>query len=152
MKITDSTVRRAAAIPAGLSDSRFGLSFTARPGDPPRYVDKGSALTFAGHRQAAAFYAGVVTACTATVPAPIQRILDEVTDRHEVYVQLGRRHGSGTPAEHLLDQSEARRHARELNEAGTPAGTCYIAHTYPPGSWGGRERGWTVSLVPTNAT
>lgn len=47
----------------------------------------------------------------------------------------------------LLTQTEARRKARELNDAGTPDGLVAIAVPVPFGSWGGREDGWTVSYA-----
>jgi hypothetical protein len=50
--------------------------------------------------------------------------------------------------QHLISQSAARQQARELNEAGDyPAGMVNIAHPVPVNSWGGQEKGWSVSLV-----
>lgn len=49
----------------------------------------------------------------------------------------------------LWTQSTARRYARDLNEAGEYVdGSTNVAHAVPLHSWGGREKGWTVSLVP----
>lgn len=47
----------------------------------------------------------------------------------------------------LLTQTEARAEAKRLNaERCAPEGLAYIAHTVPRSSWGGHEKGWTVSL------
>jgi len=51
----------------------------------------------------------------------------------------------------LMSQTDARREARRLNESGeVPDGLIAVATTYPAGSWGGQEQGWTVNYV--NAT
>ncbi len=53
----------------------------------------------------------------------------------------------------LLTQSEARKLAREKNEAGDyPNGMVNVAHAVPVGSWGGQEQGWSVSLVKAEAS
>jgi hypothetical protein len=48
----------------------------------------------------------------------------------------------------LLTQSAAREQARKLNEGWNPPGMVNVAHAVPIGSWGGHEKGWSVSLVP----
>lgn len=49
----------------------------------------------------------------------------------------------------LLTQTAARLLAARLNAEGSAVpGMANVAHAVPTGSWGGRERGWTVSLVP----
>lgn len=53
------------------------------------------------------------------------------------------------PVSTLISQREARTLSRERNAAGDyPPGMVNIAHAVPINSWGGREKGWTVSLVP----
>jgi hypothetical protein len=47
-----------------------------------------------------------------------------------------------------MTQTEARAEARQLNDGQLPEGLCAIAHAYPLNSWGGHEKGWTVSIVP----
>lgn len=40
--------------------------------------------------------------------------------------------------------------ARELNDKGDVVpGMVNVAHTVPVNAWGGHEKGWSVSLVPT---
>lgn len=55
---------------------------------------------------------------------------------------------SSVKDETLITQTEARKLATALNDRGAPEGTGYIAYPIPANSWGGTERGWTVSLVP----
>lgn len=52
----------------------------------------------------------------------------------------------------LLTQTEARRQAAALNLTWNVTGTgvCHVAHPVPEGSWGGQEKGWSVSLKPVN--
>lgn len=47
----------------------------------------------------------------------------------------------------LMTQSEARKRAKELNGEWLPLGMANVAHPVPLNSWGGHEKGWTVSLV-----
>lgn len=51
------------------------------------------------------------------------------------------------PEDRLLTQSEARDEAKRLNQEWTPEGMVNIAHPVPFSSWGGHEKGWSVSLV-----
>lgn len=54
---------------------------------------------------------------------------------------------SDTPAD-LLTQAAARQLARQLNaDNDVVEGHVNVAHTVPINAWGGREKGWTVSLV-----
>lgn len=48
----------------------------------------------------------------------------------------------------LMSQSEARREAKRQNDQRSPGFPIAVAIAYPPGSWGGHEKGWTVSYVP----
>lgn len=49
----------------------------------------------------------------------------------------------------LMSQSDARREARRLNEAGeAPLGTAMVAAPWPLGSWSGTQAGWTVVPRP----
>lgn len=53
-------------------------------------------------------------------------------------------------AEHveLESQSEARRHAAEINRyGGCPSGLCAVAMPWPLNCWGGTEHGWVVAYL-----
>ncbi|MET0711065.1 MAG: hypothetical protein ABWZ30_00975 [Jiangellaceae bacterium] len=92
MKITTATVRRCAAHAKRLSGGTFALAFAAKPGDPPRYVVTGAALTFTGvdaARQAAAYFAGIAGALTTRNPDIIEQVLAETRDRHADMVHQG---------------------------------------------------------------
>lgn len=54
--------------------------------------------------------------------------------------------------EQLLSQTEARQQARALNNESPTPGIAWIAHAVPLGSWGGHEKGWSVSAVPIAET
>lgn len=48
----------------------------------------------------------------------------------------------------LVSQTEARRQAKEINETGqAPFPLIAIAVPYPINSWGGKEKGWTVTYT-----
>jgi hypothetical protein len=105
VKITTETVRRVAAHAQRLTAGTHGLAFVAKPGDPPRYVDKRRPTTredlgapegfvFTGGdaaRRAAAFYAGIVDTLPGANPPLTDRVLDEVTTRHAQAIEVGRR-------------------------------------------------------------
>ena len=49
----------------------------------------------------------------------------------------------------LMTQGDARREAKRIYAAGEfPDGLIPVATAWPPNSWGGAEKGWTVTYVP----
>lgn len=49
-----------------------------------------------------------------------------------------------------MDQSEARREAKRLNDGAARPGMIAVASTNPPEAWGGSTSEWTVIWVPSS--
>lgn len=123
VKVTTETVRRVAAHAQRLTAGVHGLAFVSKPGQALRYVDKHpSVIVFTDRdaaRRAAAFYAGIVDGLQVTNPPLVDRVLQEVDERHTASVDVGR----GYARRYLVRQVAVRQAARGLPSTTTTTTT-----------------------------
>jgi hypothetical protein len=106
---------------------------------PVEALDDGDEFTLDGITW---YTAAVNMTLSGTIAVYVDDRRDDEAPTVRVAVEPGQMARKGRLPDDLMTQSEARAEAKRLHAGGIPA----IAHAVPVASWGGHEKGWTVTI------